>query len=182
MCQMASFFHNPATGEVRVSVLDHHESTAQALGLDQKVWREGHYLPNGKIDTRVAPEDRVTADKCAERIRSRWPTFCKFLSWAFKESGVCDEKGHYAGSLDLGGLTSAEHLTLPMSIGGWLDLNGLTSAKGLTLPTSIGGGLVLSSLTSAKGLKLPKSIGGWLVLSSLTSAEREEVMAKWKKK
>ena len=79
-----------------------------------------------------------------------------------------DEEIH---DLDLSGLTSAEHLTLPKSIGGHLDLRGLTSAEHLTLPGSIGGYLALEKLTSAEHLTLPKSIGGYLDLSGLTSAE-----------
>ena len=78
---------------------------------------------------------------------------------------------YYKGDLNLNGLTCAEGLTLPQSIGGGLYLNGLTSAEGLTLPQSIGGSLSLNGLTSAEGLTLPQSIGGNLWLSGLTSAE-----------
>jgi len=77
---------------------------------------------------------------------------------------------HY-GNLDLSGLTSAEGLTLPETIGGNLDLDGLTSAKGLTFPKTIGGNLDLSGLTSAEGLTLPETISGYLDLGGLTSAE-----------
>jgi len=79
------------------------------------------------------------------------------------------------GSLYLWSLTLAEGLKLPESIGGDLDLKSLTLAEGLKLPESIDGSLDLSSLTSAKGLKLPESIGGDLDLSSLTSAEGLEL-------
>src|ERR1039457_555607 len=70
---------------------------------------------------------------------------------------VSRSNGHIGGSLNLGGLTSAEGLTLPQRIGGSLDLGGLTSAEGLTLPQSIGGSLYLDGLTSAEGLTLPQS-------------------------
>ncbi len=83
-------------------------------------------------------------------------------------------KYHY-GDLKLSGLTSAEGLELPDSIGGSLNLSDLTSAEGLKLPDSIGGDLYLSGLTSAEGLKLPDSIGGYLKLSGLTSAEGLEL-------
>ena len=79
-----------------------------------------------------------------------------------------DEEIH---DLDLRGLTSAEHLTLPDSIGGGLYLDRLTSAEHLTLPNSIGGYLDLEKLTSAEHLTLPNSIGGYLDLSGLISAE-----------
>ena len=75
------------------------------------------------------------------------------------------------GDLDLSSLTSAEGLILPETVGGYLYLNGLTSAEGLTFPESVGGDLDLSSLTSAEGLTLPASVGGYLYLSGLTSAE-----------
>ena len=79
-------------------------------------------------------------------------------------------KFHY-GNLDLRGLTSAEGLGLPESVGGNLDLRGLTSSEGLELPESVGGDLFLNGLTSAKELKLPKSVRGSLYLNGLTSAK-----------
>ena len=78
---------------------------------------------------------------------------------------------HFEGNLNISGLTSAEGLILPHSIGDGLFLDRLTSAEGLILPQSIGGELNLSRLTSAEGLILPQSIGGGLDLSGLTSAE-----------
>ena len=75
------------------------------------------------------------------------------------------------GYLNLHGLSSAEHLILPASNGGYLDLQNLTSAEHLTLPKSIGSHLNLRGLTSAEHLTLPDSIGGWLDLNGLTSAE-----------
>jgi len=75
------------------------------------------------------------------------------------------------GDLYLSGLQSAEGLTLPQSIGGYLILDGLESAEHLTLPQTINGALGLNGLTSAEGLTLPQSIGGYLNLNGLTSAE-----------
>jgi hypothetical protein len=168
MCRLASFFHNPVTGDVVVGVLDHHQATAEKLKLDQKIWREGHYLPNGTIEARVQENDRVTQNECNERIRNRWPSFNLFLSWALRESAANEV---YPGGLDLSGLTSAKDLVLPKTIRGWLDLRGLTSAKDLVLPKTISGWLDLRGLTSAKDLVLPKTISGWLDLRGLTSAK-----------
>ena len=56
---------------------------------------------------------------------------------------------------------------------GNLNLGGLTSAEGLKLPDTMGGNLYLNRLTSAAGLKLPDIMGGNLYLSGLTSAEKE---------
>ncbi|MEN6533259.1 MAG: hypothetical protein ABFD89_06320 [Bryobacteraceae bacterium] len=168
MCRLASFFHNPATGDVVVGVLDHHQATVEKLKLDQKIWREGHYLPDGTIEARVQDNDRVTQDECNERIRNRWPSFGKFLSWALRE---IEQNEVYPGPLDLSGLTSAKDLVLPKTISGGLYLSGLTSAKDLVLPKTISGGLDLRGLTSAKDLVLPKTISGWLDLRGLTSAK-----------
>jgi len=61
----------------------------------------------------------------------------------FLKEYVETRNGVIPGWLNLSGLTSAEGLVLPTTIGGWLDLSGLTSAEGLVLPTTIGGGLDL---------------------------------------
>ena len=58
-------------------------------------------------------------------------------------------------------------------VNGSLSLNGLTNAEGLTLPTSIGGGINFFSLTSAEGLTLPDTVGGSLSLNGLTSADKD---------
>ena len=64
-------------------------------------------------------------------------------------------KFHY-GDLNLYNLTSAEHLKLPDTIGGYLNLYNLTSAEHLKLPDTIGGNLYLGRLTSADKDKLRK--------------------------
>ena len=158
MCRLASFFHNPSTGDVVVGVLDHHQATVEKLNLDQKVWREGHYLPDGTIEARVQENDRLTMDECNERIRNRWPTFNAFLSWALRE---ISKDGVYPSGLYLSGLTSAKDLVLPKTVSGWLDLSGLTSAKDLVLPKTVSGGLYLSGLTNAEreSLKMPQNKG-----------------------
>ena len=77
----------------------------------------------------------------------------------------------FVSDLYLYGLTSADGLVLPQSVGGNLFLDNLTSAKGLVLPQSVGDNLFLDNLTSAEGLVLPQYIGGNLNLCSLTSAD-----------
>ncbi len=167
MCKMASFFHNPLTGEVVVKDLTSHGNTEKALNLNLNIWREGHYTPEGEIELRFNDTDRVDKVEYETAFKNRFPSFVSFLNFAFDVIG----REYYNGSLSLNGLTSAKGLVLPKSIGGWLSLDGLTSAKGLVLPKSIGGSLYLNGLTSAKGLVLPKSIGGWLYLDGLTSAK-----------
>ncbi|MBU0660673.1 hypothetical protein KKG22_00670, partial [Patescibacteria group bacterium] len=87
------------------------------------------------------------------------------------EEALSGEIRFHYGDLDLDGLTNAEGLTLPKSVGGGLYLGRLTNAEGLTLPKSLGGGLYLRSLRNAGGLTLPKSLGGGLYLGALTNAE-----------
>jgi hypothetical protein len=70
----------------------------------------------------------------------------------------------------LSGLTSANGLVLPQSVGDDLFLDNLTSAEGLVLPQSVGGYLDIHNLDSAESLVLPQNIGGGLDLSGLTSA------------
>ena len=77
----------------------------------------------------------------------------------------------FVSDLYLYGLTSADGLVLPQSVGGNLFLDNLTSAEGLVLPQYIGGNLNLCSLTSADGLVLPQSVGDNLYLSKLTGAD-----------
>ena len=161
MCRDLSYFHRPDTGDVCVAVLNSHADTEKQLKLNLKLWREGHYLPDGTIEARVAPEDRTTAHECAERIRARWPRFVDFFAWALKTT---NQEEKYGNHLDLSGLTSAQGLVLPKTVGGYIDLGGLTSADGLVLPKSIGGSIYLGGLTSAQGLVLPKTVGGNLYL------------------
>ena len=125
MCELNSFFHNPVTGEVKVKDLNSHGNTEKELSLDLKYWREGHYLPNGKIVARVEPNDKKTEAECVERIGQSFPRFVDFFAWALKETNqLKDFKGH----LSLNGLTSAKDLVLPKSVGD-LSLNGLTSEE-----------------------------------------------------
>jgi len=131
---MASFFHDPATGDVRVHRLDSHAETEQALKLDLNIWREGHYLPDGELELRLAPEDHADKVEIETRFRNRFPRFVDFLNWALVETGQTET---YNGRLDLSGLQSAVGLTLPKQVG-WLDLSELQSAVGLTLPKKVG--------------------------------------------
>ena len=123
MCKFASFKFKP-TGKVPVRVagsLDSHHAIPGDDGTRPNGWREGHYLPTGQIDCRTLDVDRMTGDECRESILARWPLFVDFLRWATKETG---QEKHWDGSLYLGGLTSAEGLTLPESVGGFLYLGG----------------------------------------------------------
>ncbi|MFA5388839.1 MAG: hypothetical protein WC312_03695, partial [Candidatus Omnitrophota bacterium] len=137
MCKYASFFHLPSTGEVKVAVLDSHGETEKKLNLDPKIWREGHYTPDGNIELRFADDDRVDRVEYKTAFENRFPNFKTFMKWANKQDVTV------GGSLYLNGLTSAKDLVLPKTIGGWLYLSGLTSAKDLVLPKTIGGSLYL---------------------------------------
>ena len=114
MCQFASFLHNPITGEIKVYDLTSHGDTEKELNLDPKIWREGHYLPNGEIELRLTDDDRVDRDEYLTSFKNRFPTFVSFLNWSFER--VCKD-GHYEGSLYLNSLTSAKGLVLPKSLG-----------------------------------------------------------------
>ena len=127
MCKFASFLHNPATGEVKVKVLDSHGDTEKQLKLNPQVWREGHYTPAGEIELRITADDRVDKTEYETAFRNRFPSFISFLNWALLQ--CCDADGKYRGWLDLNGLTSATGLKLPKTVGRWLDLKGLTSAE-----------------------------------------------------
>ena len=179
MCQFISFFHRPDNGDVAIFDLTSHSNTQAKLSLNEKLWREGHYLPSGQIVCRVAPDDKITEQECNERLKNHYPSFVEFFNWAMGET--C-KIGIYSGSLDLSSLTSAAGLKLPNKISGHLDLRSLTSAAGLKLPNKISGYLDLRSLTSAAGLKLPNEISGSLYLSSLTSAEKEKLTKRRKNK
>ena len=130
MCQCASGFINPKTFEVRVRDLGSHSNTARALGLTDDIapdgWREMHYLPNGRIACRVLLQDSHTTNECIAAVLARWPRFVDFLTCAWPQCLVGDT---YPGSLYLDGLTSAEGLTLPQSIGGALYLRASVRAE-----------------------------------------------------
>jgi hypothetical protein len=122
VCQFISFFHRPDNGDISVKILDDHSGTKEKLNLDENLWREGHYLPDGTIECRVIDTDRVTEKDCNERMKGRFPTFISFANWCFGKNST------FTG-LDLSGLTSAAGLKLPSRIGGGLDLRGLTSEE-----------------------------------------------------
>jgi hypothetical protein len=125
MCQFISFFHHPQTGEILVSDLNSHGNTETNLKLNPAgPYREGHYLPNGNVICRVSVEDDISEETCSKLLKSKFPTFTSFFNWCMDQ--VCED-GSYSGSLDLSGLTTAEGLKLPETVGGSLDLSGLTS-------------------------------------------------------
>ena len=102
MCQYCSFLHLPATGEVKVKILDSHGETEKLLKLDPKVWIEGHYLPDGSIDLRLMEDDRVDKVEYETAFKNRFPTFKSFMIWANKQDVTIGSE------LDLSGLTSKE--------------------------------------------------------------------------
>ena len=83
MCKMVSFWHNPINGDLAVYDLMNHSVTQKQLNLNEKVWREGHYLPDGTVECRVTDADRTTQEECNERLKNRFPTFMDFLNWTF---------------------------------------------------------------------------------------------------
>ena len=116
MCKTASFWHNPINGDIAVYDLSSHSVTQEHLKLNQQIWREGHYLPSGEIECRIAAADRITQADCNERMRNRFPTFFDFLTWALNQK--------ITGSLDLSGLTSPpKGIVLPEKITGYLYLS-----------------------------------------------------------
>ena len=140
MCKFISFHHKPIDGEIAVSVLDSHSDTEKNLKLNLKLWREAHYLPDGKVDLRFTDDDKIDREEYRNAFLNRFPTFISFFNWCLIKT---NQREKYGGSLYLSALTSAEGLVLPKEIGGWLDLSALTSAEGLVLPKKIGGSLNL---------------------------------------
>ena len=120
MCQFASLFHNPITGEVKIHDLNSHGNTEKKLKLDLKVWREGHYLPNGKFELRFNLDDRFDKQECEERFARQFPDFISFLNWCF------EQREYLNGSLDLSSLTTLDpKVKLPEKIGSYLYLRSL---------------------------------------------------------
>ena len=60
MCEFISFFHRPDNGDIAVSDLESHGNTEEKLGLNKKLWCEGHYLPDGKVVCRVNTDSKIT--------------------------------------------------------------------------------------------------------------------------
>jgi hypothetical protein len=190
MCRMASFFHNPITGEILVYDLNSHSETEKHLKLSPKgPFREGHYLPNGTVECRVVEdEDSVSQETCNKLLKSRFPTFLSFFRWAIANGGHVGKDLDLIGlheineeglkipegvtELLLNSLKSAEGLEIPESVT-WLSLNSLESAEGLEIPESVTT-LSLNGLESAEGLKIPKGVK-YLSLDSLKSAEGLEI-------
>ena len=105
MCKFISFFHRPDNGDIALSNLNSHEDTQKKLNLNNNLWREGHYTPDGAVECRVTGADYVSRAECEERIKFKYPTFTDFFNYAM----VCVCKnGVFNGFLDLSSLTSAE--------------------------------------------------------------------------
>ena len=159
MCKMASFWHNPNTGVIRIWDLTNHSETAEHLKLNEKYWREGHYLRDGTIECRTLAIDKYNQVYCNERLRERFSTFKLFLAWCFTQP--------LGGSLDLSGC-DVKGLKLPQRIGGSLYLRGC-DVKGLKLPQNISGSLNLSGCEHgyAEAIKQFKAIKSRSALISL---------------
>ena len=159
MCRFISFWHNPNTGDIKVSDLTSHSETAEALGLADKVWREGHYLPNGTVECRVLDTDRKTSKECEARLLSKWPTFIEFWEMCIEKGGVVNR------SLDLGGCTGLKSLPKNLTVKGSLGLRGCTGLKFLPENLKVNGYLDLSGCTGLKSLPKNLKVNGYLDLS-----------------
>jgi len=104
---MASFWHNPINGDIAVYDLTSHSDTQEHLKLNEKVWREGHYLPSGEIECRLCDCDRIEQDEANERLRNQFPTFKDFIAWAFTQS---IGGSLYLSGCDLKGITLPDNL------------------------------------------------------------------------
>ena len=136
MCQFISFFHNPATGEIKVSDLNSHSNTEEALKLDKSKWREGHYLPCGEIIARVLSTDHRDEAQCVFKIKQSYPTFMDFFAWSLRE--ITHGEDDYTGDLYLRGLTSLTPGCLPKTVGGDLYLPGLTPVNRAKIKKAFG--------------------------------------------
>jgi hypothetical protein len=156
MCQMASFlYRNKSELEIKVYQLDSHSGTQLHLGLTEAMgWYEGHYLPHGEILCRTPKGNDELAEKELER---RYPTFIRFLKWAFKQ------ELDFSGNLDLSEC-DLKGIKLPDNVGGYLDLCGC-KLRGNKLPSVVGKWIDLS-YCDLTGLKLPNAVYGWLALNS----------------
>ena len=79
MCQFISFFHRPDNGDIGVYDVTSHGKTEEHLKLNKNLWREGHWLPGGELICRVLPEDKTTAEECADRMLNRFKKFDDFV-------------------------------------------------------------------------------------------------------
>lgn len=175
MCETASFWHNPVTGDIRVWNLSGHADTSNHFGLSAKYWREGHYLPDGTIECRVLDTDPVPETACNERLRQRFPTFWDFLQWALEQPlrssldlNYCTLPAwfrfpeYYAWSINLNRCTLQEGLKLPRSTKGSLHLIGCNLPDGLRLPEFVGYLLEIRNCIPPASIRLPDFVDDWL--------------------
>ena len=167
---MASFWHNPINGDIAVYDLTSHSSTQKHLKLNERVWREGHYLPSGEIECRLCDCDRIEPHEANERLRNRFPTFKEFLQWALTQN--------ISGTLDLRGCDLTD-ITLPSTVGDTLYLSGC-DLTGITLPSTVGGWIDLRGC-DLTGVTLPSTVSGSLCLRG-DEPGRGEIMKQYKKK
>jgi uncharacterized protein YjbI with pentapeptide repeats len=158
MCRFISFFHKPNLGDIDVAVWDmtSHGETEKALELNVKLWNEGHYTPDGKLELR----GNNLPENYNEHFLRRYPNFKSFLVWCLLQ--LTDANGSFNGSLDVRGC-NLKGVKLPTTIGCSLDVRGC-DLRGVKLPTTIGGSLYVRGC-DLKGVKLPTTIGGWLDVS-----------------
>src|SRR4030042_1185472 len=163
MYQFASFFFDPATGDIKVWDLTSHGETERHLGLDPNgPYREGYYLLDGTIQARVTEDDAETGAACAARMRSRFPSLGAFLAWAVpqaKPGTTLDLDGTPVTELaPLAGLTQLTTLDLAGT-----PVTELAPLAGLTqLTTLYLGGTPVTELAPLAGLtQLTTLYLGW---------------------
>ena len=179
MYRFISFWHNPDTGDIKVSDLTSHSRTAEALGLDDKVWREGHYLPNGSVKCRVLDTDRKTSKECEDRLLSKWPTFIEFWEMCIEKGGevnrtidlrdcpglrVLPENLKVNGSLYLSGCPGLRALPENLTVKGTLYLNDCPALKSLPENLKAGKTLYLRNCPALKSLPENLKVGAFLDL------------------
>jgi hypothetical protein len=136
MCQFASFLYNKTTGEIRVHDLCSHSKTEEHFGGQHNDWREGHYLPDNRIECLVSDTDKESSEYYESILRLKWLDFASFINWAIKEASP---NGEYGGYLDLRGCDLSKITALPQSVGGSLNLRGCDIKKIILWPKSVGG-------------------------------------------
>ena len=155
MCRTISFFHNPNTGAIKVWDLSGHSETEEHLKLDGKYWREGHYLPDEKVECRVLETDKYDQKFCNERLKAEFPTFVSFLNYCLKQL-----KYKVGGYLDLSH-TKITSLPDNLKVTGNLDLSH-TKIKSLPDNLNVGFDLYLSN-TKITSLPANLTVGGKIV-------------------
>ena len=130
MCKFISFWYKPSNMDLAVWDLSHHHNTSKKLKLNDKIWREGHYTPDGEIECRVLDSDKYTQEECNDRLHRRYPTFQKFLKYCMDNIPDNYEGSLYLQECDL------KDITLPTKLRGNLYLFGC-DLKGIKIPENL---------------------------------------------